>query len=49
MVSDWLILELTYLRGGTTHIEDTLSTYRSTADDLVADDLTVLWCHFALD
>jgi hypothetical protein len=43
VVGDWLIRELTYLRGGTTRIEDTQGTYRSAAGDLIGDKVTVLW------
>ena len=49
IVNDWLIRELTHLRGGTTRIEDAQGTYRSAAGDLIADEVTVLWCDFALD
>ena len=49
VVSAWLIRELTYLRGGTTRLEEAQGTYRSAAGELIADEITVLWCDFALD
>ena len=49
VVRDWLIGELTYLRGGTTRIEHAQGTYRSQKVELIADDITLLWCDFAFD
>jgi hypothetical protein len=48
VVRDWLIRELTYLRGGTTRVEEAQGTYRSEAGEIIADVITVLWCDFAL-
>lgn len=48
-VRDWLIRELTYLRGGTTRIEEAQGIYRSKAGEIIADTITVLWCNFALN
>ena len=49
IVRDWLIRELTYLRGGTTRLEEAQGTYRSEAGEVIADVITFLWCDFALD
>jgi hypothetical protein len=49
IVRDWLIWGLTYLRGGTTRVEEARGTYRSEGGEIIADVITVLWCDFALD
>jgi len=49
VVRDWIIRELTYLRGGTTRIEGAKGTYRSENGGLIPDVVTLIWCDFALD
>ncbi len=49
LVHEWLIRELTYLRGSTTRLEEALGTYRAENGELIADEITVLWCDFPLD